>query len=278
MVPVLRWGIAAAMWAALAIAPALSAAWEKRSISDDVGIDQRLGERIPLDLPFRDEQGRAVVLGDFFRDKPVILSCVYYRCPMLCTQVLNGVLKAAQGLKLQMGADYTVLSVSIDPRDTPAKAAEKKRNYAREYRRPGADVGWRFLTGQPEAIAALTKAVGFRYRYDAASDQFAHASGVIVLTPDGRISRYFYGIDYPPRDLRLGLVESSQKRIGSPVDQVLLLCFHYDPVTGRYGLAISALLRLAGLATLLALGMFLVRMFLLEKRRSAALKLAARES
>jgi protein SCO1/2 len=242
----------------------------KRNITDDIGIDQRLGEQVPLDLEFLDEAGKSVKLRDFLSDKPVILTCVYYRCPMLCTQVLNGVLKSAQGLTLELDEDYTVLSVSIDPRETPAMAREKKKTYIRQYRRDGAEEGWRFLTGKAEAIEQLTKAVGFRYRYDAASDQFAHASGIVVLTPDGKISRYFYGIDYHPRDLRLGLVESSKKKIGSPVDQVLLLCFHYDPVTGRYGMAIATVLRLAGIATLVVMAVFLFRMFLLERRRSRA--------
>jgi protein SCO1/2 len=179
-------------------------------------------------------------------------------------------LKSSQAMSLQMERDYHVISVSIDPRETTDMAAAKKETYVRSYHRAGAAAGWHFLTGSPESGAALTKAVGFRYRYDPASDQFAHASGIMILTPQGRISRYFYGIDFPPRDLRLSLVESSQNRIGTVVDQVLLLCFHYDPATGRYGLAISAVLRLAGVATVAGGAVFLGRMYLLERQRSTA--------
>ena len=252
-----------------------------RTLIQDVGLDQHLDAQIDLGLTFMDESGQRVQLRKYFDQKPVILTCVYYRCPMLCTEVLTGVLKSANAMNLRLGQDYTILSVSIDPKETTTIAAEKKDNYVRSYRREGGDNGWHFLTGDPQSIDALTRAVGFRYRYDPASDQFAHASGIVVLTPDGRISRYFYGIDYPPRDLRLALVESSQHRIGSLVDQVLLLCFHYDPVTGRYGLVISNVLRLAGLATVLILGTYLGRMYFLERSRSLALaagNLAGRSS
>lgn len=243
----------------------------RRTIVDDVGLDQHLGDQIPLDLVFTDEHGKEVALRHYFHDRPVILACVYYRCPMLCTQVLNGLLEAAQGMSLRMGSDYTVLALSIDPRETTAMAAAKKRNYARSYQREGAESGWHFLTGNEASIAALTTAVGFRYRYDAATDQYAHASGIVVLTPAGKISRYFYGIDFPPRDLRFALIESSHRRIGNAVDQVLLLCYHYDPTIGRYGLAIAAALRLAGLCTIGTMGVFLGKMYLLERRRAAEL-------
>lgn len=239
-------------------------------LAAEVGIDQRLDQQLPLDLVFRDEQGKTVTLGEFFRDKPVILTLVYYRCPMLCTQVLSGLLKSSQALPLTIGKDYQVVSVSIDPNETPQLAAEKKKQYVSRYRREGAENGWHFLTGERQAIDKLTQAAGFRYQYDARSGQFAHASGIIVLTPQGRISRYFYGIDYHPTDLRLGLVESSAGEIGTPVDQFLLLCFHYDPATGKYGLVISRVLQLAGSATALGLGCFLWAMFRLERRRSAA--------
>jgi protein SCO1/2 len=241
-----------------------------RKLVDDIGLDQHLNTQIPLDLSFTDEHGQRVRLRDYCTDKPVILNCVYFRCPMLCTQVLNGVLKSTNAMSLQMGKDYTVVSISIDPRETTEMAAAKKETYVKSYRRPGAEEGWHFLTGDQASIDALTKAVGFRYKYDPTSDQFMHASGILVLTPEGKISRYYYGIDYPPRDLRLGLVESSERRIGSPVDQVLLLCFHYDPQTGRYGLAIARVIRVAGIATLVIMGTFLTRMYFLERRRSAA--------
>lgn len=233
----------------------------------EIGIDQKLGDQLPLDLHFRDERGQEVRLGKYFDGKPVVLALVYYRCPMLCTQVLNGLLKTSQAVKFTLGEDYEVVTVSFDPRDTPALAAEKKASYVRAYRRAGAERGWHFLTGDEQSIRRLAAAVGFRYRYDARTDQYAHASGIMLATPDGRLSRYFYGIEYPPSDLRLGLVESSQRKIGSAVDQILLLCYHYDPLTGQYGLAISGALRAAGAATVVALGGFLAAMFRQERRR-----------
>jgi protein SCO1/2 len=233
----------------------------------EVGIEQHLDAQLPLDAVFRDESGREVRLGDYFSDKPVVLALVYYRCPMLCTQVLNGFLKSSQAVPLAIGHDYEVVTVSFDPRETPERAAEKKKHYARAYRRDGADQGWHFLTGDQQAIDKLAGAVGFRYHYDPPSDQFAHASGIVIATPDGRLARYLYGIEYSPHDLRLGLVESSAGRIGSPVDQVLLLCYHYDPLTGQYGLAIAGVLRAAGALTVLVLVVFLVVMYRRERRR-----------
>jgi protein SCO1/2 len=233
----------------------------------DVGIEQHLDAPLPLDAAFRDESGREVHLGDFFNDRPVVLALVYYRCPMLCTQVINGFLKASQAIPLEIGRDYEVVTVSIDPRETSEMAAEKKRHYARTYRREGAERGWHFLTGDADSIEKLAEAVGFRYRYDEASGQFAHASGLVVATPQGRLSRYYYGIEFAPPDLRLGLVESSAGRIGSPVDQVLLLCYHYDPLTGKYGLAISFVLRAAGAMTVGSLCVFLFAMFRRERKR-----------
>jgi protein SCO1 len=233
----------------------------------DVGIEQRQGTPLPLDALFRDESGREVRLGEYFADKPVVLAFVQYRCPMLCTLVLNGFLKSSQGMPLEIGRDYQVVTVSFDPREGPELASEKKKHYVRSYRREGAAEGWHFLTGDQQAIDRLTQAVGFRYHYDPQSDQFAHASGIVVATPDGRLARYLYGIEYSPHDLRLGLVESSAGRIGSPVDQVLLLCYHYDPLTGKYGLAIAGALRIAGTLTVLALGGFLIVMIRRELKR-----------
>jgi protein SCO1/2 len=233
----------------------------------DVGIEQHLDAQLPLDALFRDESGRAVHLGDYFSDKPVVLAVVYYRCPMLCTQVLNGFLKSSQAIPLEIGRDFEVVTVSFDSRETPELAAEKKAHYLRAYRRDGAERGWHFLTGEQGAIDRLTEAVGFRYRFDPRSDQFAHASGIVIATPEGRLARYFYGIEYSPHDLRLGLVDSSAGRIGSAVDQVLLLCYHYDPLTSKYGLAIAGTLRVAGTLTVLVLAGFLLAMYRRERRR-----------
>jgi protein SCO1/2 len=233
----------------------------------DVGIEQHLNAQLPLDAVFRDEQGNEVKLGDYFKDRPVVVMLVYYRCPMLCTQVLNGFLKSSQAVPLQIGRDYQVVTVSFDPRETPELAAEKKNSYVRAYRRDGAADGWHFLTGDRQSIDRLTKVVGFHYHFDPKSDQFAHASGIALATPAGRLSRYFYGIEYEPDDLRLGLVESSSGRIGSLVDQVLLLCYHYDPLTGKYGLVIAGVMRTAGLLTVIVLGSFLVVMYRRERRR-----------
>ena len=241
---------------------------QRKTVAEQVGLDQHLGEQVPLELAFRDEAGRSVRLKDYFRDKPVILVLVQYRCPMLCGEVLSGLLKSSQGVKFQLEKDYQIVTVSIDPRETPQMAAEKKRRYTSLYRRDGAEEGWHFLTGEQQSIDALARAIGYRYRYDRATDQYAHPSGIVLATPSGRLSRYFYGIDYPPTDVRLGLVESSENRIGSPVDQVLLLCFHYDPATGKYGFVIAGVLRLTALATVFALGGYLTLAFYREFARS----------
>ena len=209
-----------------------------------VGIDQKLDQQVPLDTVFRDESGRAVPLSSFFQTgKPVLLAPVYYRCPMLCTQILNGVASSLKAVSLNPGQDFEILSVSFDPKDTWELAAAKKQTYLRRYGRPNTANGWHFLTGDPANIKALMDAVGFHYKYDPATDQFAHASGIMILTPGGRVSRYFYGVEYAPRDVRLGLVEASHSKIGNPVDQILLFCYHYDPATGKYGAAAVNLLR-----------------------------------
>ncbi len=219
-----------------------------------------MGAQIPLDLPFADESGRDVTLRQYF-DKPVILALVYYQCPSLCNMVLNGVLSSVRGLDLTAGKQYEVIAVSFDPRETPQMAAAKKQNYLKDYRHPGAEAGWHFLTGPETSSKALAAAVGFRYVYDAMTNQYAHSSAIMILTPAGRVARYFYGIQYPPRDLRLGLVEASTEKIGTPTDQVLLYCFHYDPTTGKYALVIMNVLRLAALITLGALLTFMFVMF-----------------
>jgi protein SCO1/2 len=227
----------------------------------DVGLDQRLGDSIPLDLTFRDEHGRPVALRQFFGQKPVILTLVYYQCPMLCTEVLNGLLRSSKELPLEIGRDFSIVTVSIDPNERSVLAEVKHELYSGLYGRPGGPQGWHFLTGEEAQIKALAQAVGFRYAYDSASGQFAHPSGIMVLTPEGKLARYFYGISYPSRDLRLGLVEASQEKIGSPIDQILLYCYHYDPATGRYGLLISRVIQAAGALTVLSLALVIAILF-----------------
>jgi protein SCO1/2 len=234
-----------------------------------VGIEQHLGEKVPLDLLFRDETGQTVRLKQYFHDKPVVLVLAYYRCPRLCTAVLNGLEHSLAGIAtLDIGRDFEVLTVSFDPRETPDLAAAKKQVYVQQYGRSEAAEGWHFLTGNETSIKLLTAAVGFHYNYDPRSDQFAHASGIMVLTPEGKLARYFYGIPDSPRDLRLGLVEASAGKIGSPVDQILLACFHYDPTTGQYSLAIMNFVRLAGAVTVGVLCGFFLRMWRNERRRA----------
>jgi len=223
----------------------------------DVGFEQRLGEALPLDLPLRDETGRDVRLGDYFGRRPVVLSLVYYECPMLCTLTLNGLVSALGVLSFDAGREFELVTVSFDSRDTPELAAAKKNAYLGRYKRPGAEASWHFLTATPAAIARLTRAVGFRYAWDAQTRQFAHPAGIVVTTPEGQIARYLYGIEYAPRDLRLAVVEASKGQIGNPVDQLALFCYQYDPMTGRYGAAIMRMLRAAAIATVLALGAFI---------------------
>jgi protein SCO1 len=227
----------------------------------NVGIEQHLNEQIPPDLTFRDERGNPVRLGNYFGKKPMILNLVYYQCPMLCGEVLSGLESALRVLKFDVGKEFDVLTVSFDPRETPAMAATKKAEFLKRYGRPGAAEGWHFLTGPQDSITALTKAAGFQYEYDAKSGQFAHATAIMVLTPDGKIAQYYYGVEFAPKDLRLGLVQASQGKIGNLVDEVLLYCYHYDPDTGKYGAIISRVLKVAAGATILVLGTFLIVMF-----------------
>ena len=222
----------------------------------DVKIEQKLDQQLPLDLVFHDESGQDVKLGQYFGQRPVVLAFVYYDCPMLCTQVLNGMVTSFRVLPFQVGKEFDVVTVSFDPRETSSLATSKKHvyiNYLPEKMRPAAMNGWHFLTGDQANIAKLTEAAGFRYRYDEATKQFAHASGIMVTTPQGKLSRYFYGVEYAPRDLRLGLIESSANKIGSSVDQLLLYCYHYDPATGKYGAAVMKIMRIAGVLTVLAI-------------------------
>ena len=233
---------------------------------EGVGIDQRLNEQVPLQLTFKDEQGKAVKLGDYFHDgRPVILNLVYFQCPMLCTEVLNGLTSALKVIKFVPGDQFEIVTLSIDPRETPQLAANKKEMYLKKLGNPEAGKGWHFLTGEQAQISELAKAVGFRYRYDAKLDQFAHAAGIVLITPDGKISQYYYGVEYSAKDMRLGIVEASHNKIGSLADQVLLYCYHYDPRTGKYGATITNIIRLAGLTTVSILGSAIVLLFRQEK-------------
>lgn len=223
-----------------------------------VGIEQRLNNQVPLDLKFRDETGQTVTLGSYFGKKPVILSLVYYSCPMLCTMAENGLLNALRNVKFNIGEQFQVVTVSFDPSETSAMAMGKKAVYVGLYGRPGASEGWHFLVGDEPSIRALTQAVGFHYNYIPETKQFAHATGVMVLTPQGKVSRYFYGIQYPSRDIRLALVEAASEKIGNPVDAVLLYCCEYDPVAGKYSMVISHILQIAGVITLLCIGTMII--------------------
>jgi protein SCO1/2 len=234
-----------------------------------VTFEQRLDTTLPLDLEFRDEDGQAVRLGRYFGRRPVVLAFVYYECPMLCSQVLNGLLSSMKVLDETAGREFDVVTVSFDPRETPLQAAAKKRAYLDRYGRPGADEGWHFLTGDQAAIDALTDAAGFHFVWDEPSQQFAHASGIVVATPQGTLSRYFLGIEYSPRDLKFALMESSEGRIGSLVDQLLLFCYHYDPATGTYGFVVMNTVRIAGAITVVALMGFVVITLRRESRAAA---------
>jgi protein SCO1/2 len=233
----------------------------------EVRIEQKLDQQLPLDLVFRDEDGQPVKLGQYFGHKPVVFSLVYYDCPMLCTQVLNGMVTSFRVLPFQIGKEYDVVTISFDPRESAQLATAKKKlyvGYLPEKMQAGAASGWHFLTGDAESIEKITDAVGFHYHYDEATRQFAHASAIMLTTPQGKLSRYFYGIDYPARDVRLGLIESSQNKIGSPVDQLLLYCYHYDPTTGTYGARVMSIMRIGGVLTMLGIAAMLV----LLRRRS----------
>jgi protein SCO1 len=269
--PACLWLLALTFLAGLLAAPAAEAqlndsglvqtAGVRPELLREVGLDQKLGSSIPLDLTFRDEHGHPVALRQFFGQRPVILTLVYYQCPMLCTEVLNGLLSSAKSLPLEIGKDFSIVTLSIDPSERPVLAEVKHELYSGLYGRPGAPQGWHFLTGDEANIKALAQAVGFRYAYDSSTGQFAHPSGIMVLTPAGKLARYFYGVAYPSRDLRLGLVEASQEKIGSPIDQILLYCYHYDPATGKYGLLISRVIQAAAALTMLSLGLVIAILF-----------------
>jgi protein SCO1/2 len=229
------------------------------AVLSDVRFDQRLNEQLPLDARFKDDDGRDVRLGDYFgKAKPVVLAFVYYECPMLCTQVLNGLTTSLGVLDETVGRDFDVVAISFDARETPALANGKKKSHLDRYKRPESAAGWHFLTGDEAAIRAVTQAAGFNYVWDEKTQQFAHPSGIIVATPEGKLARYFFGIEYAPRDVKFALVESSAGRIGNAIDQLLLYCYHYDPATGSYGFVAMGAVRVGGAITVLALVGFVV--------------------
>lgn len=235
-----------------------------------VTIEQKLDSQLPLDAPFRDETGHTVPLGAYFGKRPVVLALVYYECPMLCTQILNGVVRAAKVLRFTPGTEYDVVAISFDARETSAQAAAKKAVYLKSYGHPEAGANWHFLTGDVESVKRVTDSVGFRYTWDAHTGQFAHASAIYILTPEGRLSKYFYGIDYSPKDMRLAMVEASHNKIGNAVDQILLFCYHFDPHSAKYTPYALGLLRAAGGATVLMLGGFVFIMLRRESRQKGS--------
>ena len=242
-------------------------------ILNNVGIEQKLNGQLPLDAQFKDENGNTVKVGDFFnKGKPVILALVYYECPMLCNEVLNGLTGSLKGISFDAGKDFDVVAISFDTRenDKPDLAKNKKAGYVARYGHEGSENGWHFLTGTQENIDKVTQAVGYNYKYDEASNQFAHAGGIMVLTPDGKLSRYFYGIDYAPKDLKFGIMDSAQGKIGNPAEQLYLYCFHYDPATGKYGLVILRVIRLMGVFTILGLIAMYFIFWRYNKRKVAA--------
>ncbi|HEX7230202.1 MAG TPA: SCO family protein [Candidatus Binatia bacterium] len=258
-----------ALW--LSVAPFVHAHDASRPIPlRDVEFDQKLDSQIPLDLSFTDERGASVKLRDYLRGKPIILNFVYYKCRDLCPLLLDGMVRTLRTLSFDVGNEFDVLTVSFDPDDTAALALAKKKDVVSSYRRPDAERGWHFLTGEEAAIHKLTEAVGFHYSFDAGTGEFAHATGLVLLTPEGKTSRYFYGIEFSPRDLRLGLVEAAGGKIGTPIDQLLLFCYHYDPVSGKYGALITNMIRLAGLMTAVALGGFILWMLRRERANSGS--------
>jgi len=235
---------------------------------EKAGIEQKLGGQIPLDAVFKDENGREVKIGEYFGKRPVILALVYYECPMLCSEVLNGLTGSLKSLTFDTGKDFDVVAISFDARenDKPDLAKNKKESYMKRYSRPGTENGWHFLTGTQGEIDKVANSVGFRYAFDEATNQFAHAGGVMVITPEGKVSRYLYGIDYAPKDVKFAVMESAENKVGSSAEQLLLYCYHYDPSTGKYGLSILKVMRLAAVATVLGLG----AMFFFFWRRNKA--------
>lgn len=249
----------------------LQAQYARPQITQGVGIEQKLNSPVPLDLIFHDETGQTVPLRTYFGEKPVIFSLVYFKCPSLCPMSLRETVSSLRRMPLQVGLDYNVLVVSFDPSDTPATAAEKKAEYAKMFGRAGFNSGWHFLTGSQESISRLTSAIGFDSRWDQATKQYIHASGIMVATPDGRMSRYFYGIDYAPADLRLALANAAQHKISRPVDFILQFCFHYDPTQGKYTLTIINILKVAGILTVLAIAALVYYLMRNDKRQGTGM-------
>jgi protein SCO1/2 len=242
---------------------------------NEVGIEQKLNSQLPLDAAFKDENGNAVKLGDYFsKGKPVVLALVYYECPMLCNEVLNGLTGSLKGISFDAGKDFEVVAISFDARENEKTdlTKNKKASYMARYGRPGTEQGWHFLTGTQSEIDKVTQTVGFNYKFDPATNQFAHAGGIMVVTPEGKLSRYLYGIDYSPKDLKFSLMDSAQNKIGNPVEQLYLYCFHYDPSSGKYGLAILSILRLLSVATILGIGGLLLVFWRYNKKKAANLK------
>lgn len=235
-------------------------------VLNDVGITQRVGVQIPRDLAFKDEEGRTVTLDTYLGKRPIILSLVYYECPMLCTEVLNGIVRTIAPLSFDLGKDFDIVTVSINPQETPELAAQKKALYLERYGRAGGEQGWHFLTGTESSIKTLADSVGFKFAYDSVNEQYSHGSTIIVLTSDGQVAQYYFGLEYPTKEVRLSLVEASKNKLGTVYDQVLLYCFHYDPEQGKYGLVIMKVIRLAGAVTLVAMGSFMFVMFRRDRR------------
>ena len=252
------------MWAFVLMALAQNSATPPK-LPGEVSIQQKLDAQVPLDLMFRDESGKIVRLREYFHGKPVLINFMYYRCPMLCSMVMEGISSTLTELKFDVGKEFDVITVSIDPRDMPREAVVKKDKYIKRYGRLGAAGGWHFLTGHESAIRALTNAVGFHYAYDPEHDQFAHGTVLLVATPQGRVSRYLYGFEYKPRDVRLALVEASANKIGSASDQLLLLFYHYDPATGKYSRSAMNFVRAGGIATVITLASFIIIMIRRER-------------
>jgi protein SCO1/2 len=244
---------------------------EPGQLIDKVAFDQNLKAQVPLDLMFRDEAGRAVRLGDLMNQKrPIVLSLVYHNCPMLCNQVLNGLVRALRPLSLEPGTDFDLITVSIDPKETTDLSAAKKAGYVKAYDRPGTARAWHFLTGDQASIDALARTVGFRYTYNERNGQYAHAAGVVVLTPTGQVARYLFGIDYPSRDLQFALIEASAGRVGSAVVKLLMLCYDYDSANGQYTVAIMKISQVLGSLTVLLLASAVAFMVLRDRRRAAS--------
>jgi len=234
----------------------------------EIGFDQHLNQQIPLDVEFTDEHGRVVRIGEYFGKRPVVLSFVYYGCPMLCLQSLSSLAATLGVMSEHPGKDFEVVSISIDPRETPAMALDKKAHYIERSGKPSIAAGWHYLTGTEANIQRLTKAAGFRYVWDEATQQYAHPAGIVVTTAGGRVARYLFGIDYGPRDLRLAILDAAGDKISSPIKKVLLYCYHYDLTTGRYSLAIMRLVQVAGAATVFSLGALIVVWTRRERRQA----------